>query len=493
MHAATNQCQTRFAVWEVLTLTLLTSAIIWPTMQQFVERWRPDPENVLGHGWLVVGVALWGLVKDARALPVMAPWRPKLLPAAVSVAVGIAWAVAQQGAVVGVQQLLWPLLIASVLWVALGGPALRQLFPALLLLWFASPLWTLLHGFLWTTSTNAVHMILSLLGIPVHFDGNVISLPAGQIQIAAGCAGLAFFTAAVACGGIIGYLNRANWRQQLLLIAVAGAMAMVSNWLRIVTIVVQAHRTNMQTPLITVSHYAFGWTLFAVGLLAYCFIFGRYGLRVVAHSKAAAAMSFRPLPLLAALVCAALGPMAVVASPVPVLSEPNESVLVLRSVAWQPVVRQDSTAWHPQFAGADEAALYQSAAADSDFLYANLYRQQSATHKLISSNNALVPNEQWQAEGARDGGGAAEMTAIDPEGHHWLLRYMYVAGKSLSTVPWVSQWSYAVQRFAAIPAAGIVIVAARCGTDCAAAQVRLADSWEKFGMLLVGQIQSASR
>lgn len=504
MSAAEQQLRTRSAVWEVAGLIVLTSALITPTMLQLFQKWQPeDPENVLGHGWLVVAVAVWGLLRDARALPVLQPWRARVWPIAATVAVSLAWALARQGAVAGVQQLLWPLLLLCVFWVAFGSAAARRLFRPLRLLWFALPLWTLLLGVLWFTSTHAVKIILNVVGIPVHFDGNVISLPDGQIEIAAGCAGLAFFTAAVACGAIIGYLNRATVRQHVVLIGFAGLTAMVCNWIRISWIVVQAHRTQMQTPLITVSHYAFGWTVFAIGLLAYCLLFGRYGLRaepaelltidneVLPGAVTAAA---RPKVALLALLCAAAGPVAVLTSPSATGSGTPARVLPTHIADWRALPSNDSVRWRPRFPEADESALFAATdGANSLVLYANVYRDQEGTRKLASSGNSLLPNEHWQISRTSRANGSAYLIAEDGRKQRWLVRYVYVTASAHFARAAFSQLDYAVRRFWSLPAAGFVALADRCTADCQDAQKRVDAQWASTAAPFIALIQRASR
>ena len=487
-----SRVESRSALWAVLALAVLASVLVWPTMLQLFDKWRPIADNVLGHAWPVIAVAGWGLARDSRSLPLQLPWRLQWLPALCTIMLGLAWAFAFHAALGAAQQVIWPFLVGGVLWIAFGTPAMRNLSRAIWLLLFVVPIWAVFHGFLWKTTTVAVHTLLELIGLPAEFEGNVISLPSGRVQIAAGCAGLGFFTAAVSCGAIIGYLNRASWRAQIVLIGVAALVAMVCNWIRIVIIVFEADRTAMQTPLIAQSHYTFGWIVFSIGLVAYCLMFGRYGLRVVSTaSYAAPKLLFRPLPALAALGCAALGPGAVA------LSRPADRTVVaaldLPAYApWRRVTAMELVGWQPVYLGADHSVLYQSTAAGEPLLlYANLYLSQSNAKKLIGNDNSVLPESGWQTFSTRRQDGVLELIARDSFNASWLVRQTYVAGHSATPNARMSQLSFAWQQFWSDPTAGTVALAVRCRAGCREESERLDRAWAEAAVPLVLQIQAA--
>ena len=489
-----GRVENRSVVCEVLVLALLVSTLIWPTMLQLFDKWRPIADNVLGHAWPVVVVAFWGLMRDSRSLPMAPQWRLCWLPALFTVAASIAWAFASHAALGAVQQTIWPILIVGVMWVVLGGPALRVLSRALLLFLFVVPVWAVLHGFLWLTTTLAVHAILAVIGVPVTFDGNIISLPSGKIQIAAGCAGLGFFIAAVSCGAIIGYLNRASWRAYIVLLGVAGAVAMTCNWIRIVIIVFEADRTEMRTPLITESHYTFGWIVFSIGLITYCFIFGRYGFidekRV---SIPVPRLLCRPVPLSVALGFAAVGPFAAGVSH-PNTRAVSDAVLALPAgTPWQRLADTVPASWRPEYGSADVSALYRSDAyGEPMYLYANLYVSQDQSKKLISSGNSILPMN-WRQLGARQHVVYSELRATDPLDSIWAVRYVYVAGDSVTSNSRFSQMMYAWQQFWNDPATGVVALAVRCGARCDDDSDDIDHVWSSAAVPLVGQIQAAGR
>ena len=144
MTATLRRIELRSVVWEVLALVTVVSALVWPTILQLVDKWRPIADNVLGHSWPVVAVALWGLIRDARSVPVRLPWRIERVPLLFTAIVSGAWALAFQAALGAAQQMIWPFFIGGVIWATLGAPALRALSRALTLLLFVVPVWVVI-------------------------------------------------------------------------------------------------------------------------------------------------------------------------------------------------------------------------------------------------------------------------------------------------------------------------------------------------------------
>ena len=150
--------------------------------------------------------------------------------------------------------------------------------------------------------------------------------------------------------------------------------------------------------------------------------------------------------------------------------------------------------WQPIYPSADRAVLYQSTAAgQSMFLYANLFLTQNQSKKLISIDNSLLPEGGWQAVSMRQSVDSAEMLMTDPNGRHWLVRYIYVVGRWTTANARWSQLSYAWQQFWSDPAAGVVALAVRCLADCNDESARNDRAWAQDAAPLIQQIQGAGR
>lgn len=460
------------AALPVFAAVLAVSLLCWPTMVVLFGKWAPISENVMSHAWLVVAIIAWGVWTEARWLTSPArtgsaaplPWLPLLLTAVLS----LMWALTLNAALLVPQQLLWLALLFATLWSAWGSEAMRALLRPLWILILLMPIWTLPHSFLWWASTTATKAMLSVLGVPAYFEGNTIHLVSGTIQIAAGCAGLAFFAAALAVAAIIGYLNRASLRQHLVLLLSAGVLAMICNWLRITIIVFEAHRTQMQTYLITTDHYVFGWVLFAIGLTGYCYVFGRYGLESDAPRHAVIS-ALTPLRLLLACVCAALGPALVALRGLDApLQAPAAATTTPAGFVFTTAAK---VRWYPNFPASDSnEVLRQEGDAPRTFVYATVLLAQQNDRRLIGEGHSVLPNERWTALRSRRAGDHAEMLASDPGEAHWLIRYSYVAPHWATGDALRAQLQHGWDRFFGAAPLGVLAVAVACQQDCDAAE-----------------------
>ncbi|MEM7217596.1 MAG: exosortase/archaeosortase family protein [Pseudomonadota bacterium] len=153
----------------------------------------------------------------------------------------------------------FPLLVG-----ALGGwSALPRAAHAGAILLMGTPIWFVLTPMLQGLTAAAVAQIFSMLTLPVFIDGNLIALPSGQLEIAAGCAGLKFVQTAIALMLIEGYLSGRRLSSVAIWVLVGALVAIVTNWIRVALITVLALRLGTAHPLI-LDHNWIGWLLFAL-------------------------------------------------------------------------------------------------------------------------------------------------------------------------------------------------------------------------------------
>ncbi len=164
----------------------------------------------------------------------------------------------------------------------------------MLFLYFAFPVWELISAPLQSLTALVSLWLTQMVGIPVAMDEYVIHIPEGWFEIAGGCNGLHFFIVALGIATLHGEIDRDDWRSRLLLLAIAGTLALVTNWLRVFIIIVAGHLTNMQHFLVKVDHYYFGWFLFAFALLFYVYVSARLPRRASAE-RPSVSREFRSL------------------------------------------------------------------------------------------------------------------------------------------------------------------------------------------------------
>lgn len=140
------------------------------------------------------------------------------------------------------------------------------------LLWFITPVWGVLNGFLQYLSVVAVSHIMQQTSIPTFVDGNFVHIPSGVFEIADGCSGLRYFIVSVALSAIFSFLNLKSVRSVLLFFVVAILGSLLTNWIRIVLLIIIGHQTEMQSPLMD-DHNVFGWYLY-IPFIVLLFYFG---------------------------------------------------------------------------------------------------------------------------------------------------------------------------------------------------------------------------
>jgi EpsI family protein len=163
-----------------------------------------------------------------------------------------------------VAQLMLPILWVAAVWSVAGWPVARRFVPAFSYLYFAVPIWDFLNTPLQELTIVVVSWGVDLLHIPAVVDGNSIHIPSGTFEVEGGCSGLHYFIVGLALATLCGTLHQESSRARWILIALALVLSLAANWVRVLTIIVAGHLTDMQHFLIVKDHYYFGWALFFV-------------------------------------------------------------------------------------------------------------------------------------------------------------------------------------------------------------------------------------
>jgi len=258
----------------VMLLALAAVVLLWPSAQSLLQEWRNTDNLTYTHGPLIAVTGLWLLWRRRgmlAALPLRSDWRA----AVATVLLSVAWLVFYRSGLQLVHQFLLPLTAWCAVYAALGGRIARACAFAFAYLYLAIPLWSVGNGILQDITVHAVRMLLGLTSISAHVVDNLVYIPSGSFEIAGGCSGLHFFIVAIAIAALHGELQDAAVKARIALLMLAALLAMLSNWLRVFTIIVAGYLTDMQHFLIQVDHYYFGWVLFAVVIVGFFLIANR--------------------------------------------------------------------------------------------------------------------------------------------------------------------------------------------------------------------------
>jgi exosortase len=471
-----------------ILLLLGTFVALWPTTQSLALRWTDTVNRAYTHGALVVALCCFLIWHQREALARVA-LRPSWPGCVTGLALGILWLILLRAGVQIGHQALLPLIAFCAVWAAFGWPAMRWLRLPVLYAFFTVPVWDLLNPLLQWLSAIAVRGVLSLIDLPVYFDGLHFQIPAGVFEIAGGCSGLHFFIVGVAIAVFYGELHRDRPGTRVKLVALAIAMAMLTNWVRIAIIIVAGHLTDMQHYLVSGEHYTFGWAMFAVSMAIYFLIVRRW----TAESAAAApgSMPVTPMaPLGVALACATLalpGLWQWLDTNRASVESAARLPLPATVAGWREVPPR-SEPRPAEFINADgfEARTFNGDGEPVD-AYRAFYLSQEQGRELAGyanrpqgpdmrvRSNALAPDGRWR-----------EIKSQYFADDDWLVWVAYRVDDSRDVDALRAQLRYGVDSLRGNPLSTAWVIRTRCVPDCPAARQRLARFARESGMDVSG-------
>ena len=183
--------------------------------------WYNNPD--FSHGFLVAPFAaflLWDKRKVLRNTPTQQTWSGIwLVVAAIFVLfLGV------YGAELFLSRISLVMLLGGVVWTLFGRAVLREVRFAILVLLLAIPIPAVIFNQitfpLQLFASRMASAILPIFGVPVLRDGNVIQLPAMQLEVAEACSGIRSLMSLFAVAIFYGYfLERSTWRRVVLALA----------------------------------------------------------------------------------------------------------------------------------------------------------------------------------------------------------------------------------------------------------------------------------
>ncbi len=466
----------------MVAIVVVAFAAYAPTVRSLLGEWNDTGHRTYTHGYLVAILAAWLLFRVwQRNQGGAQPCRYALLPL---VLLGTAAVVLQKAGIEIGHQLLLPVLVWVALLAAFGWRIARTTLFPVGYLYFAIPVWTHFNGILQGLTIAAVRLLLRVTGIPAYFEGDRVEIPSGVFEIADGCSGLHFLIVALALAALYGELQGDGWRCRARQIALVAVLSIVANWIRVYTIIVAGHVTEMQHYLVAVDHYYFGWFVFAIAMTAFLFLAptsqGAGGPVVAAPQEVEASRSLgRPVLLaLAALVAAPLLLLAQTRgqpSAVPQFALPQIA-------PWAgPTTSQGE--WQPLFAGADVERMgtYRLGEEETD-LYVAIYVEQRQGKELMGYGNSVVAplrevaaaSIKWQTVPIR------EYVAIDRAGRRSLIWAAYAVGPRRFSSGLAAQLWYGFSSLADTPRSEVLALRALCGADCEDSRPSLGNLLERF-------------
>jgi exosortase A len=367
--------------------TALTMAAIW------------ERSDTYAHGFIVPPITLWLIWRIRSSLAVLAP-RYSFLAVLLFAGVGFAWLLGEVAAVNALSQFaLIAMLILAVPAVLGWGVARRISFP-LLFLFFAVPFgdFTMPKLMEWTAHFTILGLRFS--GIPVHAEGLRFVIPTGSWSVVEACSGVRYLIASVTVGTLFAYLTYRSLTRRLLFVLVSFLVPIIANWARAYMIVMIGHLSGNKLAA-GVDHLIYGWLFFGIVILVMFWIGARW--REDESEDQPQAMALTGAPALAATSRSLVAAVATVLvsgfwSFTQLQIEDNRAPPIGQTARVGPIAGWEASdsrlyGWQPSFenyAASSQASFEKDGQLVGVFLA--YYRNQDDHHKLVSSTNVLVRN-----------------------------------------------------------------------------------------------------
>jgi len=125
----------------------------------------------------------------------------------------------------------------------------------------ALPVWEFLVPVLQRATTVASGAATRVVGIDAVVGYDFIQISTGTFLVEGGCAGLNYLLGGLTLGAFYAHLFVERWQTQLKVVALAGAMSIIGNWIRVSVLVFLGEATAMRSPYIE-DHLWQGWAIF---------------------------------------------------------------------------------------------------------------------------------------------------------------------------------------------------------------------------------------
>jgi len=470
-----------FAAVPVMTF-IAALVLLWPSTSSLMVEWEDTAKTTYTHGYLIALICGWLLLMRGREASVEA--RPAIRGGIVCLigAVSILWLIAVRSGLQTVHQILLPVLFLLALWSILGWrSALRVAFAAGFF-YLSIPVWDVVNGTLQSVTTLVVGQLLRITGVLAFVDGNMVHLAAGTFEIAGGCSGLHFFIVGIALAALYGEVHRDSLMMRCKLLLLGIGLSLLANWLRVYVIIVAGYLTDMQHYLVRVSHYGFGWAVFAVTMVIFFFIASRTSADEAGWPAPPVASGRQAQPgalLLAAglsVIAVAAGPIWNAVAPLQAADMPSSDLLLPADPAgWRGPASYHGSDWLPVYPTADAVQIGNYSNAEQQVtMFAAVYASQAQGRELVGYGNSIAGKAAIFE--SRDTPSGEELVVAGESGQRWVVRYFFQIDSHRASGDLHAQLRYGVASLTGHPLSAVFAFGAPCVPDCGAAGAAI----EKF-------------
>ena len=471
---ATSKANAILGQWPLILMIIVPLAL-WPSTVALLEKWLE--QGRYSHGPLIAAMAAYAIYVTTRR-PRSYQTRPSIMG---FVALGLAlsvWILFRVGDIQTAHVSLLPIVLLCGVYATAGyREALRLAVPIGLLV-FGMPIWEPIATILQYVSVHVVGTSLRVFGLPVAIDGVLVMIPAGTFAIESGCSGIAYFMVALSIAVFLCVIERQRIQRSLAIVLCFGITAALSNWIRILTIIVAGQVTEMRSSLVS-DHYAFGWLLFAAVFAPVAwYVMQNLVSPAAAPTESVANSGANKSALAACIFLIAALPWVARAGVVTLegkLPTPADPALPMSGFANDP--GPANAEWSPTFPGAATSSMQRYLRRrESYFVYRANYQAQTNGSELVGTNSSLA------GEAARGVRRIAEPRSVAPagsrqarpgilqwvatDGTRWTASYLYRIGPRVTGSDAAAKVLQLLSIGQKRDVIGIVAVGAQCSGSC---------------------------
>jgi len=248
--------QVTLAALAIAAVVLLFS----DTAADIVTTWYTS--NAYNHGFLIIPISLYLAFQQRSGLAAVEA-RPDLRGIILVALVALVWLLGHLTGTLLIQELSLVASIQCVIFTMFGWPVTRSFAFPLAYLYFAVPFGQAIEPRLQATTAALSVDMLRLVGVPVFADGNLISIPTGNFDVAEECSGLRFLIASVAIGTLFAGIMYRSWLRRAAFLGMSLVLPVFANGARAFGIILLAYSTSNRLAL-GVDHIVYGWVFFGL-------------------------------------------------------------------------------------------------------------------------------------------------------------------------------------------------------------------------------------
>ncbi|MCG8313627.1 MAG: exosortase/archaeosortase family protein [Pseudomonadales bacterium] len=254
----------------ILFMFTFTIAIHAPAAIGLVESWWGAGARY-GHGYLSLALCFYLIYKmPGEWLP---PSRYQRL-AALSTSIllsSLCWASILLD-ITTIQLIALPLILISNTYIFCQWKYATSISLVWGLLMFTVPIWNPINPILQDLTVIVSTFVVGLLNIPMHVDGNYISIPAGTFKVAAGCSGFKYFISSISLCYLLAILSAGKVSYRIGIVLLGVLFALIANWIRVSAIILIGHIDSLDNEIVR-DHDNFGWVIYGSMLILFFKLF----------------------------------------------------------------------------------------------------------------------------------------------------------------------------------------------------------------------------